>query len=86
MKHVIGIGLLVAGAFLFKWWIHPNFFIAHATGHVLEGTAISYRHLPVVFSHRSSLDLGSRFGFYFYPPVSDGPRAIRAIFADETVG
>ena len=40
MKHVIGIGLLVAGAFLFKWWIHPNFFIAHATGRVLEGTAI----------------------------------------------
>ena len=40
MKHVIGIGLLVAGAFLFKWWIHPNFFLAYASGHVLEGTPI----------------------------------------------
>jgi len=65
MKHVIGIGLLVAGAFLFKWWIHPNFFIAHATGRVLEGTAIHiviYR-LLLAIAALWSLALGLAFVF-----------------------
>ena len=53
MKHAIGIGFLVAVAFLFKWWIHPNFFIAYASGHVLKGTAID------VVIYRASLAIAT---------------------------
>jgi hypothetical protein len=65
MKHVIGIGLLVVLALLFKWWIDPNFFFAYTSGHVLKGTAIHiviYRVL-LAFAALWSLALGLAFVF-----------------------
>jgi len=41
MKQVIGIGLLVGIAFLFKWWIHSEVNIAYTSGNVLRGEPLN---------------------------------------------
>jgi hypothetical protein len=65
MKHLFGIGLLIAVALSFKWWIHPNFFIAYTSGHGLKGTAIDvviYR-VSLAIAALWSLALGLAFVF-----------------------
>jgi hypothetical protein len=41
MKHAIGIGLLIAIACLFKWWIHPNVGVAYTSGRVSRGVPLN---------------------------------------------
>ena len=41
MKHVIGIGLLVVIACMFKWWIHSNVSLAYEYGRTLRATPVN---------------------------------------------